>query len=173
MTENIEKLLIGISGGVIGFASPHAAKLWDRLTKTRRIKSAIINDMKYAMKDIEDKNSWLSRDVSDHLNEVDRSRIVDTGNMHLYLGERESFTLRCKYWEERYCDIVESLSNDDFTKYSNIHRELSRYTQKFMQMKGAFETELGDPKKMALACYKDLINITKDIKQNIHRLTTG
>jgi len=173
MTENIEKLLIGISGGVIGFALPHAAKLWDRLTKTRRIKTAIINDMRFAMKDIENKNSWLSRDVSGHLNEVDMTRVVVINNMHLYLGEKESFILRCKYWEDKYCDIVETLSDDDFTEYSTIHRLFSRYTLKFMQMKEAFETELGDSKEMAKACYKDLIKITKDIEQNMHRLTTG
>lgn len=173
MTETTEKIIIGLSSGVIGgFALPYLAKTWETLRRAKRIKSALTNEITCAKKEIEFKLEWLYRDVSAQLKEVDETRIVDYNGKKLYLGEDEAFTLKCKYWEDRYNDIVEILRKPDFSYYATIHQLISNFVKKFGQMKAAFSSSIGDSKLMALACYKDLVQIDKEIEQQIKKAST-
>ena len=167
MDDSMEKILIGLLGALIGFALPYITKLWETFIKTKRIKSALFAEIRYAKREIELKLEWIGRDVTNQINEVDKKRLIDYKEKKLFLGEKEVFNLKCKYWEDKYCEIAEILSESEFAYFAEIHRLMSKFVEKFAQMKGAFETDFGDPKWMALACYEDLLQINKELQEQL------
>jgi len=167
MNDTMEKIFIGLIGGLIGFALPYASKLWETFTKTKRIKSALLGEVRHTKREIELKLKWIDRDVSNHLNQVDERRIVDYKGKKLFLGEQEEFKTKCKYWEEKYYETAELLSESEFAYFAELHRLISKFVEKFAQMKGAFETGYGDPKWMARACFEDLIQINRELEEQL------
>jgi len=166
MDNTTEKIFIGLLGGLIGFALPYATKLWEIFTKSKRIKSALNAEIIFAKREIEEKLKWLERDVSKHVTQVDEKRIVDYEMKKLYLGEKEKFKLKSKYWEDKYCEIAEILSESEFAYFAEAHRLILKFVEKFAQMKGAFETNFGDPKSMAKACFEDLFQIKRELEKH-------
>ncbi len=163
----METILTALAGALFGFAIPYVAKTWERLTRAKGMKSAVIRELLDANEEIKEKLRWLGRNVSGHLKEVDEERIVEYKERDLYLGEREEFIVSCKYWNDKFSEIVEILSEDDFTNLSQMHRLVLKFAEKFKQMKIAFETEYGDKKFMAVVCYEDLIEISKKLEERL------
>lgn len=73
----MEKLIAGGIGAVIGFLMPYGAKAWETMTRTRRMTSALENELKEISREIQEKMKWVERDVSQDLGGMDPSRIVD------------------------------------------------------------------------------------------------
>lgn len=166
MDNTTQKIFIGLIGGLIGFALPYATKLWETFIKSKRIQSALNAEISFAKREMEGKLRWLARDVSNNINQVDEKRIVDYEMKQLFLGEKEEFKLKCKYWEDKYCEIAENLSESEFAYFAEIHRLILKFVEKFAQMKGAFETNFGDPKWMAIACFEDLFQIKEELEKH-------
>ncbi|MHB9073806.1 MAG: hypothetical protein ACYC6G_09795 [Desulfobaccales bacterium] len=167
MDNTTEKIIIGIFSGIVGFALPYAIKLFEVFIKSKRIKSALFAEFRYAKKEIDLKLKWLGRDVSNYVNQVDEKRIIDYEMKKLFLGEKEEFKLKCTYWEEKYCEVVEILAESKFSYFAEMHRLILEFVEKFAQMKGAFETTFGDPKEMAKACFEDLFRINRELEKKL------
>jgi hypothetical protein len=167
MDITTEKIIISLLSAMVGFVLPYAAKLLDNFITSKRIKLCLLAEFRYAQKEIDDKMKWVGRDISKYYNEVDGNKIVDYKMQKLYLGEREEFRVKCVYWEDKYCNIVEILSESEFSEFADMHRLISKFVEKFAQMKCAFETNFGDPKLMAKACFEDLLHINMQLKEKL------
>ena len=165
----MEKILTALAGALFGFAIPYVAKTWERLIRAKRMKSAVIRELLDANEEIKEKLRWLEKDVSGQLKEVDEERIVEYKGRYLYLGEREKFIVSCKYWNDKFSEIVEILSEDDYTNLSQSHRLVLKFAEKFEQMKITFETEYGDKKVMAVVCYENLKEISKKLDEKLKK----
>ena len=77
----------------------------------------------------------------------------------LYLGEPEDFSLTLPFWDHNLRDVIEATSTRAFNRMCREVSLLRKFESKFREMKLAFQIGGGDPKQMALACYRDLIEI--------------
>jgi hypothetical protein len=123
--------------------------------------------------EIEEKLKWVGRDVSEHLNEVDQERFVESKGIRLYLGEREEFVVPRAYWKAKYTEIVEAIGDKDFSEFFRMYRLVDKFEQKFVEMKMTFETSLGRKDVMALAVFEDLVAISAELKGRVRKQMKG
>ncbi len=126
-----------------------------------------------ANEEIKEKLTWLGRNVSEHLDEVEEKRVIKYKGRHLYLGEREDFVVLQKYWNEKFTEIVEVLSEDDYIWLAESNRLVAKFVEKFNQMKMAFDTKYGKKEFMASACYEDLVKIAKRLEERLTKVSRG
>ncbi|MGD0733235.1 MAG: hypothetical protein ABR956_18365, partial [Terracidiphilus sp.] len=157
-----EKVLVAIFGAVFGFSLPYLASVWDRSMRARRMVAALKLELMEVSSEIEEKLKWVGRDVSEHLNEVDQERFVESKGIRLYLGEREEFVVPRAYWKAKYTEIVEAIGDKDFSEFFRMYRLVDKFEQKFVEMKMTFETSLGRKDVMALAVFEDLVAISAE-----------
>jgi hypothetical protein len=132
--------------------------------------SALSRELIEVTSEIEKKLEWIGRDVSEHLNEVDQDRFVESKGVRMYLGEREEFAVPRAYWKAKYTEIAEAISDKDFSNFYVMHRLVDRFEQKFHEMKLTFESSLGKKDVMALACFEDMMVIGTELKLRMKKI---
>lgn len=163
-----DKIVGAVFGTMLGFALTYAANFWDRVTRSRRMTSALRRELGEAIADLQEKMRWVGRDVAkEGLKSADKGRIVVADGRSLYLGEREEFAASRAYWKAKYTEIVEVVSARDFAYFYAMHRALDRFEQKFREMKATFDASSGDKEKMALACFHDLEILRDQLGDNL------
>lgn len=165
-----DKIVPAVLGAAFGFALPYLANVWERARRSQRIRSALIRELLEVTSEIEKKLTWVGRDVSNHLNEVDQDRTIVRNSIRLYLGEREEFAVPRGYWKAKYTEIAEIIPDKDFSDFYVMYRLVERFEQKFREMKLTFECSTGKKDVMALACFDDLTAICKDLRSMLTRL---
>ncbi len=159
-----EKIILVAVGAFMGFIFPYVANSWDKTKARKRCMSALRSEIGYAKKAIKEKMDWVGRDVSSDKLDTEPVRVVEFEGKKLFLGEPETFSVNCRYWNEKYLDIIGILEPEDFEKFAHTYGLIEEFTIKFKQMKNCFECQLGDKQSMSLMCYNDLINLDKAIK---------
>jgi hypothetical protein len=168
-----DKIYVAVISAIFGFSLPYLAGVWDRATRARRIVSALNRELSEATAEIERKLAWVGRDVSTHLSEVDRERVIEARGIHLYLGERETFEVPRLYWKAKYTEIAEAINDKDYSFFYKMYRLIDRFEQKFHEMKVTFESPLGKKESMALACWGDLNDIGKELQSGLISRSSG
>ena len=168
-----DKIIVAVFSAMFGFSLPYLASVWDRARRAHRMVSALEHELSEVTTEIENKVAWIGRKVSEHLDEVDQDRIVESEGKHLYLGEREEFVVPRAYWKAKYTEITEAINDRDFSDFYVMYRLVDRFEQKFHEMKLAFETSLGRKDVMALACFDNLMAISKDLRSRLTSRSSG
>ncbi|MEO0967661.1 MAG: hypothetical protein AAFX80_04785 [Cyanobacteria bacterium J06639_18] len=171
----MKQVITAFVGALFGFALPFGVRIWDRITKKRRYKAAIENEIRRAKQHIESKLNWVGRDVTEHIQKVDPNRVVDINGKQLYLGEDEEFELNFRFWNEKYTEIILVLSTREFSVFATIYQLLEDFVLKFKQMKKTFASEADHTtwdgrKAMALICYQDLLHIFNQIENLVKNM---
>lgn len=155
----MNQAIVALLGAITGFLLPTlAAYVRSRMTGTR-FENAVKGELDEAKDSLRQKMLWISRDQSSFRSQLDEKLLVEFGGKLLYLGEEEDFCVSLPFWEQNIRDIIEVTSTKSFNR---ICREVSlvrKFVSKFRETKLAFKVGGGDPKQMALACYRDLIEI--------------
>jgi hypothetical protein len=159
---NIDPTIAGFIGIALGFFLPAAASLVKERTLGKRLKHAFDREIEDAKTGIHRKMFWLSRDVSGAALAVDERQLVKSDGKVLYLGEDEEFDVRLPFWEGNLDEIVHSVDTRTFDELCDQVRYVRAFVSKFKDLKLAFKSIGGDPKKMALVCYQDLLKIHND-----------
>ncbi len=167
------EIIAAVFGAIFGFMLPYLSNIWDRVTRARRIVSALNRELSEVTAEIESKLQWVDRDVTGHLKEVDKDRIIVANGKQLYLGEREKFTVPRIYWKAKYTEIAEAISDSDFSDFYVMYRLVDNFEQKFREMKLTFETSLGKKEEMALVCFNDLKAIAKELRKKQTSRSSG
>ena len=165
-----DKIVVAVASAVFGFSLPYLASILDRARRAHRIVSALSRELIEVTSEIEKKLEWIGRDVSEHLNEVDQDRFVESKGVRMYLGEREEFAVPRAYWKAKYTEIAEAISDKDFSNFYVMHRLVDRFEQKFHEMKLTFESSLGKKDVMALACFEDMMVIGTELKLRMKKI---
>lgn len=168
-----DKIIVAVFSTMFGFSLPYLASVWDRVRRAHRMVSALDRELSEVTAEIEKKLAWVGRNVSKHLDEVDQKRIVVSKGIRLYLGEREEFVVPRAYWKAKYAEIAEAINDKDFSDFYVMYRLVDRFEQKFHEMKLTFETSLGKKDVMALACFDDLMAISKDLRSRLTSRSSG
>jgi hypothetical protein len=115
---------------------------------------------------IDAKLSWLQRplpaDIVSHIG----NRVVQIDGGDYYLGEQEQLAIPLPFWRANYKDIVSILPTNSFSVFAEAVELIEMFETKFSDMKSSFGGSVGDPKQMATACYRDLIQIAERLKQS-------
>ncbi len=155
MNQAIPALL----GAITGFFLPLIASYVRSRTKGSRFENAVRAEIEEAKDSVHQKLLWLSRDQTPFRSQTDRQLLVEFEGKLLYLGEPEDFSLTLPFWEHNLRDVIEATPTKAFNRMCREVSLLRKFESKFREMKLAFQIGGGDPKQMALACYRDLIEI--------------
>jgi hypothetical protein len=97
---------------------------------------------------------------------VPEYRVVQIDGKDFYLGEQEQLAIPLPFWSMNYKDIVSILPTSSFSAFAEAVELSEMFETKFSDMKSSFGGTVGDPKQMATACYRDLIQIAERLKQS-------
>jgi hypothetical protein len=157
--------LAGILGTLLGFATSSIKDAIASFSKGKKFEIALQAELNRAIRTLDEKMSWLERPLPAGMVEKLSHRIVAVDGKPLYLGEKEALRIPYQFWSKNYPEIVVIVSAKSFRRFSSLYDCLQRFETKFADMKYAFECSDGDSKVMALACYRDLKQIQKEIQE--------
>jgi len=159
MTEPVAIIVAALSGSLVTW--------WAQVVHSRvrgaRYENAARVEIGRAKETVHEKMRWLSRDVPRSLQRGDKLMVESGDGKLLYLGEDERFFVSLLFWDTYSGAIVQALSHQAYQRLALEVYRLRRFEQKFREMKLAFKTGSGDPKVMALACYRDLQEIEREL----------
>lgn len=157
----MDKGIVALLGVVLGFLLQSVASLVRSYTTGRRFENAVRAELEEAKKLIDRKMRWILRDETGVTPESrgNPSHVVVCYGRLLYLGEPEDFSVHLPFWEQNIRAIVEVTPAKPFAALFREIVLINRFLSKFRDMKLAFTSGLGDPKRMAIACLEDLISI--------------
>ena len=155
----MDKIFAVALGTILGFLLPMISDIIKRIRVGENYANALKMELDHAKQNIHEKMKWLSRDVENLKSTLDEKLLVKNKQTLLYLGEIEDFDLELPFWKDNLREIVEIVDSKTFNKIGSEIILIRQFLSKFMDMKQTFQIPGGDPKKMALACYKDLIEI--------------
>jgi hypothetical protein len=162
----MDQAVTALLGAVTGFFLPSLASYFRTRTKGSRFENAVKGELDEGKESVRQKMFWLSRDQSPFESLSDEKLLVEFDGKLLYLGESEDFNIALPFWEQNLRDIVEVSSTRSFNAMCEEVSLLRRFVSKFREMKLAFRVGEGDPKAMALACYRDLVKIHNELIRN-------
>ena len=168
-----DRIIVAVFSTMFGVSLPYLSSVWDRARRAHRMVSALDRELSEVSAEIEKKLAWVGRNISEHLDEVDQERIVESKGRRLYLGEREEFVVPRAYWKAKYTEIAEAINDEDYSDFYVMYRLVDRFEEKFREMKLTFETSLGKKDVMALACFDDLMAISKDLRSRLTSRSNG
>ena len=128
-------------------------------TKGSRFENAVRAEIDQAKDSVHQKMLWLSRDQTPYRAQIEERLLIEFEGKLLYLGEPEDFSLTLPFWDHNLRDVIEATSARAFNRMCREVSLLRKFESKFREMKLAFQIGGGDPKQMALACHRDLIEI--------------
>jgi hypothetical protein len=159
MHEAITALL----GAATGFFLPSLASYIRSRMRGSRFENAVKGELDEAKDSVHQKMLWISRDQSPFRSLTDERLVLEFDGKLLYLGEEEAFSVSIPFWEHNIRDIIEVTSTKSFNGMCREVSLLRKFVSKFREMKLAFDVGTGDPKRMALACYRDLVEIHDEL----------
>lgn len=159
----MHEVLAALIGAATGFFLPSLAAYIRSRTKGTRFENAANEDLDAARESIHQKMMWLSRDQTPFRAQTEERLLVEFEGKLLYLGEDEEFIVALPFWEQNLRDIAEVASTRAFNKIARKVLLTRKFVSKFREMKLAFKIGGGDPKQMALACYRELEEIHKQL----------
>jgi hypothetical protein len=152
-------VIAALLGVVTGFILPLLVAYVQSRMKGSRFENAARAEIAEAKSRVHEKMLWLSRNQAPYRAHSDERLLVAFDSKLLYLGEPEEFTLALPFWQQNLRDLIEVASTSAFNNLCREVSQLRKFESKFREMKLAFQIGGGDPKQMALACYRDLIQI--------------
>jgi hypothetical protein len=155
MNQAIPALL----GAITGFFLPLIASYVRSRTRGSRFENAVRAEIDEAKNSVHQKMLWLSRDQMPYRSQIEERLLIEFEGHLLYLGEPEDLSTALPFWDHNLRDVIEATSTRAFNRMCREVSLLRKFESKFREMKLAFQTGGGDPKQMALACYRDLIQI--------------
>lgn len=159
----MDQAIAALLGTVTGFLLPSLASYLRARTRGARFENALRGELEDARETARQKLLWLGRDQRPWAAITDEKLLVEFEGKLLYLGEDEDFTVQLPFWDQNLRDIVEATSTRAFNRICREVALLRRFALKFREMKLAFKVDGGNPKAMALACYRDLIAIQDEL----------
>jgi len=122
-----------------------------------KLERAVAKEILNAIKKVDQKVSWIERPVSrEELPGADPNHFVTIGQRDYYLGEREKFHIPLPFWTGNSCEIILTISEQSYDKFSDMVQLLQEFETKFIEMKQAFDCSVGDSKIMAASAFEDL-----------------
>ena len=164
MLNNSSQVISVLLGTATGFFLPSLASFIRATVKGSRFENALEAEITEAKDSVRQKMLWVSRDHREFMAKTAKSLVVEFDNKLLYLGEDEDFSVSLPFWEHSMRDIVEVVPTRSFNRMCQDVILLRNFVSKFREMKLAFKIGGGDAKKMALACYQDLVELHKRLK---------
>ncbi len=155
MDQGIAALL----GVVIGFILPSLSSIVRSKKVGERFIAALEVELEEAKNIIDQKMRWISRNASCMEGQIDQRLLVEYNGKVLFLGEDEDFFVSLPFWDGNIRDIVEVIPTQQFQRICSDVILVRRFLTKFRDMKMAFKVVIGDPTRMATACYSDLLQI--------------
>ncbi|HLJ87626.1 MAG TPA: hypothetical protein VKZ53_12450 [Candidatus Angelobacter sp.] len=172
ISASVASLLSAGLGGFLGSALSQVVQFVDRQRRGRRISAALARELREVNSDIQEKLDWLRRRIHpDELGEADSERILEVDGVLRYLGEREEFTAARPYWQVKYTEVVEAVSDEKFSRIHEMYRLVDRFEEKFKELKLTFKTNLGDKCKMATRIFHDLERIGAQLNSKVGKST--
>lgn len=170
----MNQAITALLGAVTGFFLPSLASYVRSRMKGTRFENAVQLEIDVAKDRLHQKMLWISRDQSSFRSPNDENLLVEFDGKLLYLGEEENFSVLLPFWEQNTRDIAELASTKSFNRICGEVVSLRKFVSKFGEMKLAFKVGGGNPKRMALACYRDLIKIHDELvpHEPVRRATT-
>jgi hypothetical protein len=159
----MNQAVAALLGTATGFLLPTLASYIRSRMKGARFENAVDVELDGAKDSVHQKMLWISRDHRPYSSQTDEKLLVECDGKLLYLGEKESFGVSLPFWEQNMRDIIEITSTDSFNGMCRKVVLLRKFVSKFSEMKLTFEVGGGDPKQMALACYRDLVQIHDEL----------
>jgi hypothetical protein len=158
--------IVAILGVIIGAGLSYVRDITGWLTKRKSFDIGATFELRKALRKINDKMSWLSRPIPEDLRKALAKGLVTVDGQDLYLGEVEEFKVPLRFWERNYVDILSLMSARRFQQFAEAFDLVQQFEAKFAEMKTAFLGSVGDPKKMARACYNELREIKKHLDES-------
>ncbi len=155
----MNQAITALLGAVTGFFLPLIASYVRSRTKGSRFENAVRAEIDQAKDSVHQKMLWLSRDQTPYRAQIEERLLIEFEGKLLYLGEPEDFSLTLPFWDHNLRDVIEATSARAFNRMCREVSLLRKFESKFREMKLAFQIGGGDPKQMALACHRDLIEI--------------
>ncbi|MGA8761669.1 MAG: hypothetical protein WB562_02175 [Candidatus Sulfotelmatobacter sp.] len=155
----MKEVVTALIGVATGFFLPSLAKFVQSRVRGTRFENAVRAEIEEAKDIIHEKMLWVSRDHREFREQADTRLLVEFDGKLLYLGEEEEFRVALPFWENNIRDIIEITSTKSFNKMCRDFSLAKKFASKFREMKLSFKVSGGDPKQMALACYRDLLAI--------------
>jgi len=155
--------ILALLGVVIGFILPSLASYIKSRTIGARFENAVKSELEDAKDNLHRKMLWISRDQSQFKSHVDDWLLAEYDGKLLYLGEEEDFSISIPFWEQNIRAIVEATSTKSFNKMCREVFLIRKFVSKFREMKLGYKVSAGDPKRMALACYEELVKIHNEV----------
>jgi len=156
--------IAAILGVVVGGALSSSRAVFEWYAKRRRYETAIAIELRRAARTIDGKLAWLGRPIPSNIAEAIPDRIIPVEGRDLYLGEDERLSIPRPFWRTNYKEIVSVLSTRSYASFAEAFELVEMFEAKFNDMKLSFSGTVGDPRKMAEACYKDLLTINEQLK---------
>lgn len=162
----MDQVVTALLGVTTGFFLPSLASYIRSRVKGTRFENAVRVDLDQAKDSVHQKMLWLSRDQTPFRRQTGERLLAEFHGKLLYLGEDEDFSVSLPFWDENIREIIEITSTRAFNELCREVSLLRKFVAKFREMKLAFKVTGGDPKQMALACYRDLLAIHNQLGPN-------
>lgn len=153
-------------GVLLGAALSSGGAIYRWYAKRRRYETVIGLEFRRAVRMIDTKLAWIERPLPPNIIEAVPDHIVRIGGMPLYLGEDEKLTIQLPFWQTNFNEIVSLLPTKSLSSFATTAELIEMFETKFSDMKLSFLGSVGNPGKMAEACYKDMLSIRQRIKQS-------
>jgi hypothetical protein len=156
-----------IIGVIIGGLLTMVPSIFAHFSKRKKFQTAISYDIAEAIDLIDRKLEWMERPLPQEIIDMYPDLMVRINDKFLFLGEKEQLSFPLIFWKTYYFEIVSLIDHNKFKKYHKAYRLINDFKNKFDDMKASFLGTSGDPKIMALACYKDLKKIREKLNDYI------
>jgi hypothetical protein len=155
----MNQAITALLGAVTGFLLSSLKSYVQLRMKGNRFENAAKGEIEEAKDVLDGKMHWVSRDHRAYRTPENEGLLVEFDGKLLFLGEPETFCVSLPLWEQNLRDIIELSTTDAFNGMCRDVLLMRKFVSKFRELKLTFEVRGGDPKRMALACYQDLIAI--------------
>ena len=155
----MNQAITALLGAITGFFLPLIASYVRARLMGSRFENAVRAEIEEAKIRIQHKLLWVSRDHTPYISQSEQCLLIEFKGKLLYLGEPEDFSIALPFWDHNLRDVIAATSTRAFNRMCREVSLIRKFESKFREMKLAFQISGGDPKQMALACYRDLIEI--------------